>query len=399
MKTLPTDLSLNEKKAFALIRKEKGIVRSDIAKRIYLSASTADRVVQSLLERHLVIELDPKKNRRGRRGIALAVNPAGSRVISVELQINETVTAAAMTLTGEITACKTEKVRTDMTSEQILSVIQTLIDSLVLNLHDDSVAGIGFGDPGTVDSRTGVSILCSVFPGWKNIRIGDILRNRYNVPAFVYDVERIRCLAEARYGAAVGFDSFIYIDYADGIGMGVFDNGKPFNGGQGFGCEIGHMVIDPNGPICGCGGRGCLEAIAGQRSLVERAITAIRGGATSSIADPMKEGEEITAGCIFEAAAKHDRLALNLLDNILHTLGTAIGGACSLFNPSLVVLGGEIAKYKDVWTPIEPIIRRSVMPFVSDGLEIKYATLLDNSGVMGATEMVIEQLFYPPNQE
>ncbi len=392
------EMSEHKKIVFELVRNNPGIVRSEISRRIHVSKSTAERIVQSLVTQGLLSENTNSHNsRQSRSGIALSVNSNGPCIIGVELSSNHALTCAVINLDGEIITESFTEVSGDMTKEQLFEIIEEHIHrvlSEVRRLNRD-IIGIGFGDPGIVDSLSGVSLFSSTLPFWKNARISGRLSERFHLPVFVQDASRIMCLAEARYGVAVGVKGFILIDFGMGVGLGVYSNGRLYLGEQGCGCEMGHMIIDPEGPICGCGGKGCLEAIVGSKALIKQAITAIQNGAQTSIIEKagMKTAA-ITDQHIFRAAEEHDRLSVTLIDSAIQILGRAIGNVCNLFNPSLVVLGGEIAKSPLLWKPIKTVIRRTVIPFLSGHLKIEFSRLSDKNGVLGAAEMVIEKMLY-----
>ena len=392
------EMSDYKKTIFELVRNNHGIVRSEISRRIHVSKSTAERIVQSLVTQGLVSENLNNHNRsQGRAGIALSVNPNGPCIIGVELSANQTLTCAGINLDGEFITESFTEVSGDMTKEQLFEVIEEHIHRVFTEVRhlNREIIGIGFGDPGIVDSLSGVSVLSSTLPNWKNARISERLSERFHLPVFIQGDMRMKCLAEARYGVAVGVKGFIFINFGIGVGLGVYSNGRLYLGEQGCGCEMGHMIIDPEGPICGCGGKGCLEAIVGSKALITQTINAIQNGVQTSILE--KAGmnpDAITAQHVFKAAEEHDRLAVTLVDSAIQILGRAIGNVCNLFNPSLVVLGGEIAKSPVLWQPVQTVIRRTVIPFLSKQLKIEFSRLSDKSGVLGAAEMVIEKMLY-----
>ena len=328
----------------------------------------------------------------------MSINSGIAYVLGIELDIDNTLTCALLDLNCKFIKRSVSHICPEMTKEEIFGVIEKSIENIKeeVSIPGVEILGIGFGDPGFVDSRNGICKFSSRFPNWREANIAERLSKNFGLPVFVQDLSRLKCLAEADFGAAKGVKGFIYIDYGDGIGLGVYSNGKLFTGEQGYGCEIGHMVIDPNGPICGCGGKGCLEAIASTRAIIKQAAEAVANGVQTSInVKPGMAADAIAARHIFTAAQENDRLAVTLVNSVIQTLGLAIGNVCNLFNPSMVVLGGEMPEFPSVWAPIKKVIHTSVIPFISQELTISFSTLSDQGGILGAAQHVIEKLLYP----
>lgn len=389
------NLSENEKKIFELVRHNDGIGRSDISRKVRISKSTVERCVSLLVEKGLFSETTLGDRRRGRAGIALSVNSGGPMLVGLELNNNELLVAAAVDLIGSILARVEIPISTNLRREQILDVLISATERILADTGGRDFFGIGFGNPGMVDEKEGRAIFSSSFIHWEDVPVARLLSERFAVPVYAIDTPRARCLAEARHGVARGVDSFLYVDYGVGIGLGIFSKGRLFSGGQGLGGEIGHFVIDSEGAICGCGGRGCIQTVVSEKVVVEKAREIIAGGVHTMISDWIDGPSHIEARHIYRAAEMGDRFALNLLEPVISVLGTVVGGVCSLLNPTLVVLGKIPASYPRVWEPIKKIIRRSTLPYIERELDIQFSSVIENCGLIGTTELVVERLFYP----
>jgi glucokinase len=180
-----------------------------------------------------------------------------------------------------------------------------------------------------------------------------------------------------------------------GKGLGNFSKGRLFSGGQGLGGEIGHFVVNPGGDICSCGGQGCIQTVVSEKVVIRKAREIATNGVHTIISDWVDHASEIEAAHIYRAAEAGDRFALNLLEPVLSILGRTVGGVCSLLNPTLVVLGKVSAAYPGIWEPIKEIIRRSTLPYIGAELDIRFSSIIQNGGLIGTTELVVERLFYP----
>ncbi|MDH4137412.1 MAG: ROK family protein [Anaerolineae bacterium] len=208
-----------------------------------------------------------------------------------------------------------------------------------------AAVGVSFGGP--VDAAQGLVLLSHHVPGWEKVPLREWLEERLGVPAAVDNDANVAALGEHRFGAGQGCDSLLYVTVSTGIGGGWIVHGRPYRGADGMAGEIGHMVIDSAGPVCTCGQRGCLEALAAgpaiarhaQELLAEdpqagQALRALVGG----------EVQAVTARHVSQAAEAGDELSRQVLDQAARALGQGIGSAISLMNPQRVVVGGGVAQ-------------------------------------------------------
>ena len=388
-------LTDNEKRIFELVRHNDGLVRSEVSRKAGISKSTVERCVSSLVHKELLAEATRRDQRRGRAGIALSVNRAGPVLVGLELNNNELLVAAAMDLMGGIVTRAEMPVSAGLRKEQIIDILVGAARRVLSDANGRSCCGVGFGNPGMVDEKEGRAIFSSSFIHWEDVPVAEILSEKLGVPVYAIDTPRARCLAEARHGVARGVESCLYVDYGVGVGLGILSRGRLFSGGQGLGGEIGHFVVEPGGELCACGGQGCIQTVVSERVIVGRARSVMRGGVHTVMAQWIEDPSLLEADHIYRAAEEGDRFAQNLLEPVISVLGMTIGGVCSLLNPVLVVLGKVLATYPRAFEPLKSVIRRTTVPYVAKGLDIQFCSLLKNAGLIGATELVVERLFYP----
>ena len=230
-------------------------------------------------------------------------------------------------------------------------------------------------------------------PGWRDVPLRDMVRERYGVDAFLVNDASAAALGEHRFGAGRGVSHLVLLTLGTGIGGGIIINGEMYGGACGSAGEIGHMVIDVNGPECACGNRGCLEALASGTAVARDAIRRIRQGEKSSLVE-MVGGkiEDITAEKVGAAARNGDSLALDVLAQAANYLGVGMANLVNIFNPEMIVLGGGMAKLGDLLIdPARRVVAEKAFPISAQAVRIVTAQLGDEAGVYGAAVFAFEQ--------
>jgi glucokinase len=270
-----------------------------------------------------------------------------------------------------------------------LKIMRSLIKSV---LQDRKPAAIGVSFGGPVNATTGTVRLSHHVCGWENIPLQQLLEQEYGVPASVDNDANVAALGEFRYGAGKGHNSLFYITVSTGVGGGWILDGKPWRGAEGMAGEIGHMVVDPTGPICLCGKRGCVERLASGPYIAEDAREELQRGGGEVIRNLVGGNLELITGkVVSEAAAQGDELAQELLERSAWGLGVGIGNVANLINPQLFVLGGSVTKAGERWWKvIHKTARKTALPEVN--CEIVPAALGDDAPLWGAVALAEDLL-------
>jgi glucokinase len=264
------------------------------------------------------------------------------------------------------------------------------IETMCLLAHDlldgarPAAVGVSFGGP--VDFDRGTVRLSHHVPGWENIPLREMLEAEFDAPASVDNDANVAALGEHRFGAGQGCDSLMYITISTGVGGGWILNGQPWRGAEGMAGEIGHTVVDSNGPFCLCGKRGCVERLASGPYMAQQARERLeaqpeRGHVlrTLSRGNP----ETITGKLIALAAAQGDDVAWEVLETGAWALGMGIGNAANLVNPGRFVLGGGVTNAGERWWAVVcRVARETAMPEVH--LNVVPAALGDDAPLWGA---------------
>jgi glucokinase-like ROK family protein len=248
----------------------------------------------------------------------------------------------------------------------------------------DDIVAIGVGVPGPVVSEAGGVVAPPIMPGWDNFPIRAHLENMWGHPITLNNDSELGALGEWAYGAGRAEQNLLYIKVGYGIGAGLLLNGNIYSGATGSAGEIGHITINEHGPLCTCGNRGCLEALAGGRAIAEQAVKAIKSGKRTNLTQ-IQPAEKITAFDVAMEARKGDLVAQEIITNAGQYLGIAIASLINVVNPSMIVVGGGVAQMGDLF--LEPI-RRSAstrsLPAAARVVRITAAVLGRRSSGMGA---------------
>jgi glucokinase len=275
---------------------------------------------------------------------------------------------------------------------QVLSLIERLVRQA---RGKDNVRGVGICAPGPLNPRTGVVLTPPNLPGWRNVPLAGLVQERFGLPTVVDNDANAAGLAEVLIGAAAGCRDIFYVTVSTGIGTGVIIDRKIYHGKNGVAGEGGHVVIDYRSPyLCGCGTRGCIEALASGPSISRRARVLLeQEHGVPSLLRTLSGGDpsRITPMMIAHAARRRDRLAQKILDETGFYLGVWLGGMVSLFDPEAIVIGGGVSQ---IGKPLFDKIRETVpqhtinRSFVAS-LPIVPAKLQKNVGVYGAASLFL----------
>jgi glucokinase len=250
-----------------------------------------------------------------------------------------------------------------------------------------AAVGVSFGGP--VDAAQGLVLLSHHVPGWEKMPLQEWLEERLKVPAAVDNDANTGALGEHRFGAGQGCDSLMYVTVSTGVGGGWILNGQPWRGADGMAGEIGHVVVDPNGPLCLCGKRGCVERLASGPYIAQRAREWLetqpgRGRILCTLVG--NELEAITAKRVAQAAAQGDDLAWEALEVAAWGLGVGIGNAANLVNPERFVLGGGVTKAgARFWEVVRRTAHETALPEVH--FDVVPAALGDDAPLWGAVAL------------
>ncbi|MGD2175922.1 MAG: ROK family protein [Candidatus Brocadiaceae bacterium] len=246
----------------------------------------------------------------------------------------------------------------------------------------EAARGIGVGSPGTIDLDAGVVTFSPNLPGWHDIPLREMIEGDLGLDCVLDNDANVAALAEQWIGAGEGASSVVLLTLGTGIGGGIVLDGRIWHGGKGVAGEIGHMCINPEGPRCGCGNCGCLEAYASATAMVRRLREAVAEGAETPLAEHL---EELTARAIHEAAVGGDPIARRNIEMTGRYLGVGVSNIMHILNPEVVLFsGGVTAAGQMLLDPVLEEVEWRTMDDSRRDVRVAFAELPDTAGIIGA---------------
>jgi len=252
------------------------------------------------------------------------------------------------------------------------------------------ILGLGVGVPGLVDFKKGLVFYFVNIPGWKNVSLKKIFEEKTGFPTFVDNDVKMMALGELSFGAGKNYKNIICLTLGTGVGGAVIMDGRLYRGSSLVAGEIGHIPINEKGPLCNCGGYGCLEAYVGREYFLDDVRKSLRKGAKSIITKLLKgKLSRVTPELLMQTAAKGDLFSKRKWKEMGEHIGNALVGVVNLYNPELIIIGGGMAEAgKFVFDPIKKTLKKKAMKVQKKALKIVKAKLGNNAGVIGAAELV-----------
>jgi len=258
--------------------------------------------------------------------------------------------------------------------EELISAICASVSSW--GLPKKAILGIGLGLPGPIDTKRGIVHFFPNIPGWKNVGLRDILRKRLGCAVYIDNDANLMALAESRLGAARGCSNAVCLTLGTGVGGGIIIDGELYRGSTFSAGEAGHMPINEDGPMCGCGSYACLESYVGNKKILAAARRAFK--------------RDISLEELSRLAARGDRRARAIWCDVGAKIGVALSGIINLLNPDCVVIGGGVANAGPIlFNSIRETVLCRAMLVQAKHVKIKKA-LLSDSGIIGAGLLVKE---------
>jgi len=279
------------------------------------------------------------------------------------------------------------------------SVFETIVDTgreavASARLEPKDLIALGIGSPGPIDPDSGY-IVDSVNIKFKNFPLGPRLSEEFGCPASVNNDVSAGTYGEFKAGAARGSSHVLGMFIGTGIGGGLILDGSLYHGFSKNAGEVGHIIVKAGGPRCGCGNRGCLEALASRTAMTRKIKKAIRTGRKTVVKRLIdKDADVIPSGVLREAYDAGDRVVMKVVHQAAYYIGVGIGSLVNLLGPEVVVLGGGVidALGGEMMETIEAVTREVAFEFTTKDLRIIRAALGDDSGVTGAAMLARESL-------
>lgn len=343
---LTTDIQmvrrLNRDTILGLIRERGPISRTALARLAGLTPATAFSIVEELEQQGLVREKGIGPSQGGRRPMLFEFNPQSRTVIGVNIRSAQVLGVLAhLDASLRLTIARDYKLEGDV---DVVQLVEEVIHELIAAspLPPEKLIGIGVAVPGLIDVDRGVVVESRNW-GWEELPIRDILAQEFDLPIYIEEDDNALALGEWFFGAGQGVPNVVCVKIGRGLGAGLILNGTLFRGPDNTAGEIGHILVDPEGPRCYCGNYGCLDRLVSAPAIAERAIKGLKQGAASSLRDRVDNDlEQVTVAMIAEAANAGDPFACQVMEETGRYLGIGIATLVNLLNPDLVIIGGGV---------------------------------------------------------
>lgn len=316
-------------------------------------------------------------------------------VIGVDLGAT-TVKAGLVDPQGNILVHQKTETLADRGPSVVIRQIAHTIRGLLDHAKREEIKGIGIGAPGVVERDGGVVRHPPNFANWSEVSLKVELEKEFHFPVAIENDANVAAFAEARFGAGRGHPDFLFVIWGTGVGGGIIIGGEIFRGPSGGAGEIGHVTIDYNGPLCGCGNRGCVEAYVGQRYLSQRMRDRLRALKKNRPEMPSKVLELVHGNfdaiepySISLAARQGDALARDVLLEAANLLGIGLASVLNVLDLRLVIIGGGLSGADAVvFETLERSIKSRVLKGSRDHIRVVPAQLGNDAGIIGAASLL-----------
>jgi glucokinase len=278
----------------------------------------------------------------------------------------------------------------DRTADEVLAALENELEKALAAAP--GVVAIGLGVPATIDREQGVAIQMVNLP-LTNVPIRERVAERFELPTSLDNDANVAALAEHRFGAARGARNAVLLTIGTGIGGGLILEGEVYRGSTGAGAELGHVVIEEDGPPCqgNCPNRGCVEALASGTALGREGAEAGRLHPDSALGDLVAHGQQVDGRAVTTAALAGDEVARQVVATIGRRLGVALSGFANIFEPDVIVIGGGVSAAGELLLgPAREELRRRALPPQNE-TRVATAELGADAGLIGAATMALEE--------
>lgn len=364
------------------------MTRQALQKQCGLSWGAVSNIVSELILSGVLCETVLPTAHAGRKPSAVAISSENNLCIGVDVHM-QGISCVITDLAGH----ELVSLRRSIDGASRQQILDRTVDAVreamnTLGVPTCQYIGIGVSVQGSIDATGRISLYSPHLPDWNNVPLCDLLETEFNLPALLIHDTFAMILAERRYKEHCAQNmAFIKLDM--GLGMSMVLNGQLYTGSDGNASEFGHIIINPEGPLCTCGNHGCLEAYASGRSLLSHLYTGIQNGRCQLKLD----GADFEHDLLLAAQAARDGSAfeLQLFERMGQYLGIGISNLINFINPELVIIGGELCRCSDLYLESTMrVVQKNV--WNSNRIQIALSMLGRSGAAVGAAVSVLHQV-------
>ncbi|MGL4759886.1 MAG: ROK family protein [Sarcina sp.] len=307
-------------------------------------------------------------------------------VIGIDLGGTKISTAIA-NLEGKVQSLFVVPTDANLGEKKVIENIVTSIEKVIVEAKSnlDEILCIGIGSPGVLDLAEGEIIASPNLP-FANFKLISELKKSFDIDFYLDNDANVATIGEYVLGAGKGKDNMVFVTVSTGVGGGAIVNGQLYRGNTSNALEVGHMTIDANGPICGCGNYGCLEALSSGTAIAKKANQALG----SKVETSLRKYDKVTSYEVFVEATNGDAVATEIIDTALNYLGIGIANVITMLDPAMVIIGGGVSNAGPaIFEKVREVVKRRNFKVMSDNCEIVHAKLGTDAGVLGAISLAL----------
>lgn len=369
----------NRERLIGLLRDRGPMHRAELARQAGVSRTTVSNIVADLLEEKLIEPVESSE-KIGRGSGLLALSHQLGFLAGMDFSLGA-VSVVVTDLSQRVVAEESATLDLDHSAEDQLEAGAAILRRLAAaqGVTTAELVGVGLGVPAMIDQESGAPIGAGVGRApWSNVDAAAELSSRIDTPVVAENTTRLFALAESARGVAADVADVVYVKLSYGVGSALILDNSLYRGSLGSAGELGHVTIDHDGPLCRCGGRGCLQVYAGGVALLA-ALAEVRG-------------HEVDFPELIEAVNADDRVAIRLVEDAASATGRALGNVCNLLNPSMIVVAGELAEAgTTLLESLSTALQRTCTPAASRRLQIVPSQLGLTGGALGGVALIASQ--------
>ncbi len=384
---------INKKNVLDVIRTKGPINKSQIAKILGLSIPTVMKISDELMMSGVIQSVGKGESSGGKRPELLELISDAFYMIGVDIGRSKTI-SIIMNLNGDILFRKNMETGQTNPPAELLDRVKRLINQTIeeSRISTNKLLGIGVVTPGLIDVEKGIIIFSPDFQ-WENMNLKEAIGQILHIPIKIENSNRALALGEGWFGAAEQATYYVCINLGYGIGSAIMEKGKFYLGNSGSSGELGHMTLEREGPVCDCGNRGCLEALASGKAIADNARAAIANGIDTQILEYANGAiGKVEAKEVFEAAKDGDRCAEKIVNTAIEYLGIGIANYINLLDPEMIVLAGGMTKNGAYFIDrLERAILKRKMKFAGSNVKFEVSKLGEDAAAIGAAALILKK--------
>jgi glucokinase-like ROK family protein len=387
----------SEKELIDLVRKYGEFSKADLVYTTDYSRTKISSCIDSLLNKKILVANNVTEYSGGRRSKTFSLNGNLGLVAGVDIGATS-IDLGISDFAGKSLVRLSEPAQVRDGPIKILGRACSLLEGMLKenNLDPDKLNGIGIGVPGPVDFSVGTLVSPPIMPGWDRYPIIETVQQWFPSANVVVDNDvNVMALGEINQGAGKGVSNLIFIKIGTGIGSGIICEGNIYRGSSGCAGDIGHISVNKSGPLCHCGNRGCLEAMAGGPAIADRALMAAQAGKSPLLLRYYeRNGNVLRTEDVGEAAREGDALSIEVIRESGQFIGDVLASLVNFYNPEMIVIGGGVRNLGNLLLSSirQTVLNRSTALATRD-LHIVFSETGPDAGVIGAVSLAMDYMF------